>query len=103
MASTRSTLTSIARDELNLTVQVWKEGPTYVSYAPELDISSCGRTAGRAKRNLREAVSLFIEEAAKRGILEDILAEAGFERHGRNLRPRRILVRERLRMSLPAA
>lgn len=103
MASTKSTFAVTARDELNLTMQVWKEGPTYVAYSPELDVSSCGRTASRAKSNLREAISLFLEEAANQGTLEDILSEAGFEKHGKNLRPRRILASERLRLALPTA
>ncbi|MGB6482430.1 MAG: hypothetical protein WBE86_02970 [Candidatus Acidiferrales bacterium] len=103
MASTKSSFVRTAPEELNLTVQVWKEGPTYVAYAPELDVSSCGRSASQAKSHLREAVSLFVEEAAKRGTLEDILLEAGFERHGTTFKPRRILARERLRLALPAA
>lgn len=93
----------LAAEGLDLTMQVWREGPTYVSYTPELDLSSCGRTVSQAKAHLREAVSLFIEEAAKQGTLEDILLEAGFEKHGKTLRPRRILERQRLRMALPAA
>jgi hypothetical protein len=90
-------------EELDLTMQLWKEGPTYIAYAPELDVSSCGRTANQAKAHLREAVSLFLEEAAKRGTLADILTECGFERRGRNLRPPRIIEREKLRIALPAA
>lgn len=90
-------------EELDLTMQLWKEGPTYIAYAPELDVSSCGRTANQAKAHLRESVSLFLEEAAKRGTLADILTECGFERRGRNLRPPRIIEREKLRIALPAA
>lgn len=103
MASTKSSFVRTAAEELDLTVQVWKEGPAFVAYAPELDVSSCGRTASQAKSHLREAISLFIEEAAERGSLEDILLEAGFERRGTSLKPRRILARERLRLTLPAA
>jgi len=46
---------------IDFSVQVWKEGPTYVSYAPELDISSCGDSVAQARAHLREAVSLFLE------------------------------------------
>jgi predicted RNase H-like HicB family nuclease len=102
MGSTKSNFAH-SSEELNLSIQVWKEGPTYVAYAPELDVSSCGRTPNQAKSSLRQAITLFIEEAAKRGNLEDILAEAGFERRGKNLRSRHILLRERLRLALPAA
>jgi len=42
--------------DIMLTVQVWKEGASYVAYAPELDVSSCAKTANQAKSRLREAV-----------------------------------------------
>lgn len=99
-----STLT--ARDQekkIALTVQVWKEGGTHVAYTPELDISSCGKTANQAKSRLREAISLFIEEAEHMGTLSDILEESGFEKQGNNYKPRRILTRERMQLTLPAA
>lgn len=67
--------------QITFTTQLWKEGRTYVAYTPELDISSCGRTLVRAKKAPREAVSLFFEDSAERGVLGDVLAEAGFERH----------------------
>ena len=89
--------------EIALTVQVWKEGASHVAYSPELDVSSCGKTASQAKARLREAVSLFIEEAARRGTLEEILAESGFERRGKTYRQRPILAREKIRLTLPAA
>jgi predicted RNase H-like HicB family nuclease len=89
--------------EIALTVQVWKEGASHVAYCPELDVSSCGKTASQAKTRLREAVSLFIEEAARRGTLEEILAESGFERRGKTFRQRPMLAREKIRLTLPAA
>lgn len=89
--------------DIALTLQVWKEGASHVAYTPELDISSCGKTANQAKARLREAVSLFIEEAARMGTLEEILVEAGFEKHGKTYRRRPILVREKIRLTLPTA
>ncbi len=58
---------------------IFKEGQTYVSYCPELDISSCGNSIDEARKNLKTAVNLFIEEAENMGTLEDILQEAGYE------------------------
>jgi predicted RNase H-like HicB family nuclease len=46
---------------IDFTAQVWKEGATYVGYAPELDVSSCGDSVTEARARLREAVSLFLE------------------------------------------
>lgn len=63
---------------------IFKEGKTYVSYSPELDVSSCGDTVDQARENLKIAVRLFLEEAEKMGTLEDILIEAGYQKHGIN-------------------
>jgi predicted RNase H-like HicB family nuclease len=60
--------------EITLTVQIWREDGAYVAYAPELDVSSCGNSLRQSKARLRQAVGLFLEEAARRGTLENILA-----------------------------
>jgi len=54
----------------------------YVSYCPELDVSSCGRTIDKAKKNLLDAVEGFLEEAKKMGTLGEILRESGFVKLG---------------------
>jgi predicted RNase H-like HicB family nuclease len=53
--------------EIDFAAHVWKEGPSYVSYTPELDVSSCGDSVAEARARLREAVSLFLEECSLRG------------------------------------
>jgi len=50
---------------------VFKEGNTYVSYSPKLDVSSCGNTVEEARKNLKIAVRLFLEESEKMGIKYD--------------------------------
>ena len=55
--------------KIDFTAYVWKEGPTFVSYSPELDVSSCGDSVAEARARLREAVSLFLEECSRRGTL----------------------------------
>ena len=89
--------------EIAFTAQVWKEGATYVSYAPELDVSSCGDSVAQARSRLREAVSLFLEECSRKGTLDAILSESGFAKRGRSYRPRRIIIRAKVRMTVPLA
>jgi predicted RNase H-like HicB family nuclease len=89
--------------KIDFTAHVWKEGPTFVSYTPELDVSSCGDSVAEARARLREAVSLFLEECSRRGTLEAILAESGFERRGQSYRPRRIIARAKFRLAVPLA
>jgi predicted RNase H-like HicB family nuclease len=89
--------------DISFTAQVWKEGATFVSYSPEFDVSSCGSSLSKARAGLHEAVTLFLEECAHKGILEAILSEAGFEKRGRSYRPRRILTNEKIKIAVPLA
>ncbi len=68
----------------------FKEDNTYVSYSPELDVSSCGNTVDQAKEMLKTAIRLFVEEAEKMGTLVDILEESRYRKDasGRWLPPR---------------
>ncbi len=65
---------------IKLTEELWKEGNMYVSYCPELDIASCGESVEQAKQNLKEVISINLEEAQKMGTFEKLLEEAGFVR-----------------------
>lgn len=58
---------------------IFQEGKAYVAHCPELDVSSCGKDIDEARRNLKTAVRLFVEEAEKLGTLDDILLEAGYQ------------------------
>jgi len=59
---------------------IFQEGETFIAYCPKLDVSSCGNTIEEARKNLKIAVRLFIEEAEKMGTLEEILRESGYEK-----------------------
>jgi predicted RNase H-like HicB family nuclease len=48
----------------HLTAIIEREGDGYVSLCPELDIASQGDSIEEARKNLREAVELFIETAS---------------------------------------
>lgn len=67
---------------LTFTQHLIREGDTIIAYCPELDVSSCGNTIEQAQVNLRTAMRLFLEEAAKMGTLADILSEAGYDLAG---------------------
>jgi predicted RNase H-like HicB family nuclease len=64
---------------IKLTEELWKERNMYVSYCPELDIASCGESVEQAKKNLKEAIRINLEETQKRGTLDKFLREAGFD------------------------
>ncbi len=66
----------------SITEEIWKEGKMYVSYCPEMDISSCGQDIPQAKKNLSEAIQITIEETQKMGTFEQFLADLSFPRGG---------------------
>jgi len=53
-----------------------KDAP-YVAYIPEFDVSSCGKTEVQARKNVKEALEIVLEEAKKKGMLDSFLLEAG--------------------------
>jgi len=79
---------------ISFTTQVWKEGDRYVSYAPELDVSSFGERIPEAKKNLLEAVECFIETAQEMGTLE----ESGFVKKGKMWETPKVVSTEKTRL-----
>ncbi|MBI4143142.1 type II toxin-antitoxin system HicB family antitoxin [Candidatus Uhrbacteria bacterium] len=73
--------------QITYTAQLLKEDGTYVAYAPELDVSSCGDSPDAARHALQEAVTLFLEEMQRAGTLHTILGEAGYREHGGQWEP----------------
>ncbi|MBI2097931.1 MAG: type II toxin-antitoxin system HicB family antitoxin [Candidatus Vogelbacteria bacterium] len=67
--------------DLSVTIQIFREGQTYVAHNPELNVSSCGDTLDQAKSNLKDALVGFLKSAQKLGTLEGILEEAGYVRN----------------------
>lgn len=48
----------------NFTVIIEREGDSYVSLCPEVDVASQGITVEEARNNLKEALELFFETAS---------------------------------------
>ena len=65
-----------------VTEEIWKEGNMYTAYCPELDVASCGRNGGEARRNLLEVIQIQLEETAKLGTLKEFLENAGYDWDG---------------------
>ena len=66
--------------KISVRIEIFKEGNVYVALSPELNVSSFGDTIEDAKRFVKEAIEIFIEECQEMGTLEGVLDEAGFSR-----------------------
>jgi predicted RNase H-like HicB family nuclease len=53
-----------------VTAIIEREGDGYVSLCPELDVASQGDTVEEARKNLTEAVELFLETASPSEVKE---------------------------------
>ncbi|MFY9725215.1 MAG: hypothetical protein WB579_20520 [Bryobacteraceae bacterium] len=86
--------------DFSFDTHIFKEGDTYVAYAPALDLSSCGATDDEARRNIRDAVRGFLATSAEMGTLSDILEEAGYEPEGDGWRAPEFVSVDRLTMNV---
>lgn len=58
-----------------LTALIEQDGDMYVSLCPELDIASQGDTIEEARINLKEALTLFFQEADPRELEDRLRSE----------------------------
>lgn len=63
---------------MQLPVKITKKEKWYVSSCPVLDVYSQGDTLENAKKNLIEALSLFLISCFERGTLDAVLQDCGF-------------------------
>ena len=56
----------------SLSASIWQEGDQYVSKCPEVGVASFGDTPEGALAALKEAVELYLENAAELGLLDDL-------------------------------
>jgi len=86
--------------DIAFTTHIFKEGDSFVAYAPELDVSSCGDTADQARKNILDAVQGFLETCADMGTLDEVLDEAGYRHSGSEWLPPEFVSLDRLTLSL---
>ncbi len=67
-----------AKFTVSLPVVVKKKNAMWISSCPCLDVISQGGTEEEAKKNIEEALQLFITTCFERGTLEAVMKECGF-------------------------
>ncbi|MBI5524456.1 MAG: type II toxin-antitoxin system HicB family antitoxin [Desulfarculus sp.] len=63
---------------LRVPVEIKKRGKWFVATCPVLDVVTQGETAEKAKKNLEQALTLFLVSCFERGTLEEVLSQCGF-------------------------
>lgn len=65
--------------KIKLPVKIRKRKKWLLASCPVLDIHSQGETEEGAKKNLAEAISLFLISCFERGTLDEVLKKCGFK------------------------
>ena len=55
-----------------VTAVMWKEGTRFVSKCPELGVASYGKTPEAARTALTEAITLYLENAQRLGLMKEL-------------------------------
>ena len=61
-----------------LLIKISKTEGWYLASCEDLDVHSQGKTEEKATENLREALHLFLNSCIERGVLNQVLIDAGF-------------------------
>jgi len=65
--------------ELKVPVEVYKGSTAFIARCPIFDVSSQGKTPVEAKKNLVDALILFVTTCFERGTLDAVMKECGFK------------------------
>ncbi len=63
---------------IRLPVNITKKEEWVIATCPALDVNTQGRSCAEARKNMEEALSLFLESCLERGVLNEVLRGAGF-------------------------
>ena len=84
-------------NQIDYTVQIWKERDQFVAHAMPLDVMSAGNSPEDARKAVDEAVRAFLDTLADPGTLEEVLTESGYSHEqGKWLSPDWIAVERHL-------
>ena len=65
--------------KIHLKIWTREDDDCVIAWCPTLDVMSQGPNIDTAIANLQEAVNLFVESCQRRGVLEQVLKNAGID------------------------
>ena len=79
---------------VKIPVSIIKEGERLVAYSPVLDLSTSGKSYDEVKKRFTEIIDIFFEEIKKKGSIEIVLKELGWEKVRTEWQPPLIISQE---------
>jgi predicted RNase H-like HicB family nuclease len=91
---------ALLKFELKVPVEVHKGATAFIARCPIFDVSSQGKTPGEAKKNLADALFLFVTTCFEMGTLDEVMKECGFK-PGRGVTGKLSLKKDQELLSVP--
>ena len=73
----------------DLKTRVYEDDGDIIGECPALDVVSCGDDEQKAHNNIKEAVTLFLEDCAERETLDAVLEDCGFREMHKHKPPKK--------------
>lgn len=89
--------------KFNLSVVFFKERSAFVAYSPALDLSTAGKTFAAAKDRFTEAANIFFEEVTKKGNVNEVLEDLGWQKIKKEWLPPQIISHELETIQIPVS
>ena len=65
---------------LRLPISIFKEREHFIAYTPALDLSTSGKNYEQVKKRFNEIVAIFFEELIKKGTIDEVLENLGWQK-----------------------
>ena len=78
-----------------------REGNSFIAYSPALDLSTSASSFEKARTRFAEAAKLFFEEVIKKGTINEVLQELGWQKHNKEWQPPLIVSQETESIRVP--
>ena len=71
---------------VKLPITIKKKAKVFISSCPPLDVTTQGQTEAEAKKNLKEAIKVFLITCFETGTLDSVLKKCGFKAVNKTVR-----------------
>jgi predicted RNase H-like HicB family nuclease len=88
--------------EMQIPVNILKEGNRFIAYTPVFDLSTSAPTLQKVKARFSEAVQLFVEDLVKMGTLDSVLSDLGWKKINKRWRAPVQIAHETEKIKIPA-
>lgn len=86
---------------VKLPVSIFKEGKYFIAYTPALDLSTSAISYEKVKKRFSEAVNIFFEHIIKKGTLNTVLKDLGWQKVKRRWIPPTVIAQDLKEVKIP--